>query len=52
VLQASDPEGRHAVALLEERYPQHRDLPPTGPVLALDVKHWSGWSARPIAGLP
>ena len=52
VLPASDPEARHAVALLRERYPPHRDLPPTGPVLALDVKHWSGWSATPIVGLP
>ena len=52
VLQASEPEARHAVALLTQRYPQHRDLPPTGPVLALDVIHWSGWSASAVAGLP
>jgi PPOX class probable F420-dependent enzyme len=45
VLQASDPEARHAVALLGERYAQYRDLPPAGPVLAVDVEHWSGWSA-------
>jgi PPOX class probable F420-dependent enzyme len=50
VLPASDPEARRAVALLGERYPQHRDVPPAGPVLALDVERWSGWSSRPSAG--
>lgn len=50
VLQASDSEARHAVALLQERYPQHRDQPPTGPVLAVDVERWSGWSAKPVTG--
>jgi PPOX class probable F420-dependent enzyme len=45
VLEPSDAEARHAVALLAERYPQHRQLPPAGPVLAVDVRHWSGWSA-------
>lgn len=39
-------ETRRAVALLEERYPQHRADPPVGPVLAVDVSRWSGWSAR------
>lgn len=47
VLEAWEPEALQAVALLEARYPQHRQLPPTGPVLALDVERWSGWSARP-----
>lgn len=46
VLEAGEPEARHAVALLEERYPQHRLRSPAGPVLALDVQRWSGWSAR------
>ena len=34
-----------AVALLRERYAQYRDTPPGGPVLAIDVSRWSGWSA-------
>jgi PPOX class probable F420-dependent enzyme len=34
-----------AVALLRERYPQYRDAPPEGPVLAVDVRRWSGWRA-------
>lgn len=48
VLEAWEPEALQAVALLGERYAQHRHLPPTGPVLALDVERWSGWSARPV----
>jgi hypothetical protein len=32
-----------AVALLRERYAQYRDTPPGGPVLAIDVRRWSGW---------
>jgi PPOX class probable F420-dependent enzyme len=43
VLDLAEPEARRAVALLGERHPQQR---PTGPVLAIDVEHWSGWSAR------
>ena len=43
VLDPADPEARRAVALLAERHPQQR---PAGPVLAVDVERWSGWSAR------
>ena len=46
VLDPAEPEARHAIELLTERYPQHRDDRPQGPVLAIDVLHWSGWSAR------
>ena len=34
-----------ALALLREKYPQYRDDPPTGPVLAVDVTDVSEWSA-------
>ena len=34
-----------AVQLLAARYPQHRADPPAGPVLAVAVERWSGWSA-------
>jgi len=34
-----------AVALLRARYAQYRDTPPDGPVLAVDVRRWSGWRA-------
>jgi len=46
VIAPDDAEARRAVALLAGRYPQHRNSPPTGPVLAVDVTRWSGWSAR------
>lgn len=34
-----------AIRLLIEKYPQYRGRPPEGPVLALDVDRWRGWSA-------
>lgn len=33
-----------AVALLTARYPQYRASPPDGPVIAITVTHWAGWS--------
>jgi PPOX class probable F420-dependent enzyme len=45
VLDPSDAEARTAVSLLSPRYPQYRATPPAGPVLAVDVHHWLGWSA-------
>jgi PPOX class probable F420-dependent enzyme len=35
-----------AIRLLSHKYPQYRDQPPSGPVLALDVERWAGWSAK------
>jgi PPOX class probable F420-dependent enzyme len=46
VLEPGDPVARRAVELLQERYAQHRAAPPEGPVLAVDVHRWSGWTAR------
>lgn len=44
-------EADRALALLAGKYPQYRDEPPDGPVLALDVDEWRAWSgggaARP-----
>lgn len=34
-----------AVRLLQARYPQYADEPPAGPVVVVEVEHWSGWSA-------
>jgi PPOX class probable F420-dependent enzyme len=45
VLTAEEAESREAVALLVGRYAQYREQPPMGPVLAIDVNRWSGWSA-------
>ena len=38
-------EAWHARGLLAGRYRQYRDEPPAGPVLAVDVSRWTGWSA-------
>lgn len=45
VLDADEPEGRDAIARLVARYPQYREQPPPGPVVAIDVVRWSSWSA-------
>jgi PPOX class probable F420-dependent enzyme len=44
VLEPAEPEARRAVQLLAERHPRQRAA---GPVLAIDVERWSGWSAAP-----
>ncbi|APU17622.1 MULTISPECIES: TIGR03668 family PPOX class F420-dependent oxidoreductase [Actinoalloteichus] len=31
---------------LAAKYPQYRTDPPAGPVIRIDVDHWSGWSAH------
>jgi PPOX class probable F420-dependent enzyme len=33
--------------LLAARYPQYRHDPPAGPVVAVTVHHWTGWTAAP-----
>ena len=35
------------IALLTGRYPQYRDLPPAGPVIAITADRWTGWAASP-----
>jgi PPOX class probable F420-dependent enzyme len=40
-------EREHALALLREKYPQYRDEPPQGPVLAVDLTETRAWTARP-----
>jgi PPOX class probable F420-dependent enzyme len=42
-------EGRHAVGRLRDRYLAYVDRPPTGPVMAIDVWRWSGWTGRGTA---
>jgi PPOX class probable F420-dependent enzyme len=36
-----------AIAALVARYPQYAQQPPAGPVVAVEVRRWSGWSAYP-----
>ena len=33
--------------LLANRYRQYRQAPPTGPVLAVTVERWTGWTGAP-----
>lgn len=33
------------LAPLVARYSQYRDRPPEGPVVVIEIDHWSGWSA-------
>jgi PPOX class probable F420-dependent enzyme len=33
--------------LLADRYWQYREGPPAGPVLAVTVERWSGWTGAP-----
>ncbi|WP_225078305.1 MULTISPECIES: TIGR03668 family PPOX class F420-dependent oxidoreductase [unclassified Streptomyces] len=42
-----------ALARLLRKYPQYREDPPDGPVIAITVRHWTGWYATepPDAGL-
>ncbi len=40
-------QARIGIDRLTARYPVYRDQSPPGPVLALEVARWSGWSAGP-----
>jgi len=49
VLRTDDPDTERdrakAVAALVDRYEDYRRRPPAGPVIAIDVLRWTGWSA-------
>lgn len=38
-------EANNARTALTGKYPQYAERPPRGPVVAIQVTHWSGWSA-------
>jgi PPOX class probable F420-dependent enzyme len=40
-------EDAHAVELLAAKYPQYREQPPAGPVIAVTVEERSEWTASP-----
>jgi PPOX class probable F420-dependent enzyme len=46
IIEAGEAEAARAIVALSERYPQYRDAPPPGPVIAVAVDRWSGWAAR------
>jgi PPOX class probable F420-dependent enzyme len=39
-------EREHALALLQAKYEQYRSEPPTGPVVAMRIERWRGWSSE------
>lgn len=43
------PEQARALSLLAAKYEQYRSEPPPGPVLAVGLTEWRGWSASPDA---
>ncbi|MDQ1718834.1 MAG: hypothetical protein QOE89_2787 [Pseudonocardiales bacterium] len=45
VLAVGTEESDRAINLLAGRYQQYVEQRPVGPVLAIDVERWSGWSA-------
>jgi PPOX class probable F420-dependent enzyme len=48
ILDVTSPEASAAVGELTARYRQYRDEPPAGPVIAISVTRWSGWTAAEI----
>jgi PPOX class probable F420-dependent enzyme len=38
------PERDRALALLAEKYPEYRTMPPQGEVIAIRIERWRGWS--------
>lgn len=49
---ASTAEAANALALLTARYTPYRDEPPPGPVIAIEVTRWTGWSAADAIPAP
>jgi PPOX class probable F420-dependent enzyme len=41
----SGPEHDRGLALLDAKYEQYRAEPPTGPVIAVRIETWRGWSS-------
>ena len=41
-------EAERAIRLLRDKYAQYRDQPPSGPILAVDIERWVGWSAASL----
>ena len=46
VVDVADPDAVAPMNALIERYPQYRDTRPPGPMIAIAVHTWSGWTAR------
>jgi PPOX class probable F420-dependent enzyme len=50
IVEAGDPAAADPLAALTARYPQYRQAPPPGPVIAVAVRRWSGWAAADAPG--
>jgi PPOX class probable F420-dependent enzyme len=48
VIESADDEAVRALDVLAHKYVQYRDARPAGPLLAIDVHRWSGWSASDL----
>ena len=47
VLSPTSKESAAALAALTARYRQYQATPPPGPVIAVDIRRWSGWTFQP-----
>ena len=47
VLPPRSAESSAALRALTARYDQYRATPPPGPVIAVDIQRWSGWTSQP-----
>jgi len=45
VIDRDDPDGQAGLRALAARYQPYRDRAPVGPLIAISVARWSGWSA-------
>jgi PPOX class probable F420-dependent enzyme len=46
------PERERGIAALVVKYEQYAATPPPGPVIALDVERWTGWTGDPGGSVP
>lgn len=42
------PERERALILLMEKYPEYREFPPQGAVIAVRIERWRGWTYRSL----
>jgi PPOX class probable F420-dependent enzyme len=45
LIRRGDLEAVAPLSALLDRYPQYRESPPPGPIIAIAVRRWAGWSA-------
>lgn len=46
LVRAGSLEEQRAIRLLQARYRPYQTRPPAGPILAIEVERWSGWTAE------